>query len=61
MMSEMSSSEKPEFCLPTRRGSSTSWVAEAEPNHQSAKRFPRLHDDVASDGGAADAATGRQH
>lgn len=26
-MSEMSSSEKPEFCLPTRRGSRTFWVA----------------------------------
>lgn len=26
-MSEMSSSEKPEFCFPTRRGSRTFWVA----------------------------------
>lgn len=27
MISEMSSSEKPEFCLPTLRGSRTFWVA----------------------------------
>lgn len=34
MMSEISSSEKPEFCLPTRRGSSTFWVAKGREKYQ---------------------------
>lgn len=41
MMSEMSSSEKPEFCLPMRRGSRTFWVAGKEGRHERAQMLAR--------------------